>query len=65
MRQSTSPCASVSSTRATRVPNPEYAPIHPDAFGQYFAQALQVELPTRGLDSSFVRITLLCEAVLL
>ncbi|KAN0091558.1 Alpha/Beta hydrolase fold [Tylopilus felleus] len=39
----------VSSARATRAPNPEYAPIRPDAYGQYFAQALQVELPTRGL----------------
>ncbi|KAF8555332.1 protein phosphatase methylesterase [Imleria badia] len=38
----------VSSTRATRT-NPEHAPIRPDAYGQYFAQALQVELPTRGL----------------
>lgn len=44
----TSSCASVSSIRA-RVPNPEYTPIRPDAYGQYFAQALQIELPTRGL----------------
>lgn len=46
---SSSPCASVPALRAERIPNPEHAPIRPDAYGQYFAQALQVELPTRGL----------------
>ncbi|KAF8134276.1 Alpha/Beta hydrolase protein [Boletus edulis] len=39
----------VSATRSTSIQIPEYAPIRPDAYGQYFAQALQVELPTRGL----------------
>lgn len=29
--------------------NPDHAPIHSDGYGQYFAQALEVELPTRGL----------------
>ncbi|KAG8214223.1 Alpha/Beta hydrolase protein [Butyriboletus roseoflavus] len=43
------PPSSVPATRAARIPNPEHAPIRPDAYGQYFAQALQVELPTRGL----------------
>ncbi|KAF9231023.1 Alpha/Beta hydrolase protein [Melanogaster broomeanus] len=38
-----------SASRPTKPPNPEYAPIRPDAYNQYFSQALQIELPTRGL----------------
>ncbi|KAH0828157.1 Alpha/Beta hydrolase protein [Lanmaoa asiatica] len=43
------PPPSVSASRATRIPNPDHAPIRPDAYWQYFAQALQIEVPTRGL----------------
>ncbi|KAF8838027.1 protein phosphatase methylesterase [Paxillus ammoniavirescens] len=38
-----------SSSRVPVPPNPDYAPIRPDAYNQYFSQAFQIELPTRGL----------------
>ncbi|KIK88461.1 hypothetical protein PAXRUDRAFT_831805 [Paxillus rubicundulus Ve08.2h10] len=38
-----------SASRAPVPPSPDYAPIRPDAYNQYFSQALQIELPMRGL----------------